>query len=249
MAHKGDIDHDLVFEIDGENITPEKFIRGVRAFFALLADVTETVCEGREQVAWRVQVKEGSNLVEAVPLVGAHSEDVGAIIDRVGLGVATIEDTDDDLEGWSPRAINSFKDMGVLSGVNDDDDTVVRVWVRREPLPITHRTVARVAEINRLGYKDYGSVEGRLQVLSERGSLHIMVYEPVWDKPIRCYIDEDLLNRSRESFGKRVEIYGEVKYRPDGSPMSIKAEEIVAFPDTDSIPSATDVQGILRNFQ
>ena len=120
--------------------------------------------------------------------------------------------------------------------------------MNEQPNPVTHRTVARAAELTRQGYTYHGSVEGSLQVLSERGSLHLVVYEPISDRPIRCYINEDLLNNSRDAFGKRVEIFGDIRYRPDGTPRSIKAEEIATFPDVGDLPSVADVEGILRNY-
>ena len=41
MVTKADIDADLTLEIDGEDITPEKFMRAARAFFGLVNEITK----------------------------------------------------------------------------------------------------------------------------------------------------------------------------------------------------------------
>jgi len=247
MARKSDIDADLVFEMDGVDITPDKFVRGVGAFFTLLTEITGEVCSDNDGVHWRVQVKTGSNLIEAIPDPGAAPVYVEAILDSMNEGVERLENMEDEPAGWTLKAINSLKTIGALSGVNEDDDTSMQIWVRKQRKPVTHRTVARAAELTK-GYTDHGSVEGRLQMLSERGSLHLVVYEPISDRPIRCYINENLRNNSRDAFGKRVEIFGNIRYQLDGTPKSIKAEEIVTFPDAGDLPSVADVEGILRNY-
>jgi hypothetical protein len=48
------------------------------------------------------------------------------------------------------------------------------------------------------------------------------------------------------AFGRRVEVYGAVRYRADGVPVSITAEEIVPFPSSEDLPGFRSVRGILR---
>ena len=40
MATKDDIDADLTLELQSNNVTPEKFVKAVRAFFGLVNEVT-----------------------------------------------------------------------------------------------------------------------------------------------------------------------------------------------------------------
>jgi len=96
---------------------------------------------------------------------------------------------------------------------------------------------------------DYGSIEGRLSVVSERGKLHVVVYEPIWDKPIRCNLTEEQADEATEYFQKRVAVYGEIKYRQDGTPISVAVDHIDLFPAPDELPGPADVYGILRNYR
>lgn len=102
------------------------------------------------------------------------------------------------------------------------------------------------------GYKhhftvDHGSVEGRLQTVSERGGFKFVIYDILWDRPIRCHLPETLIDRAMEAFGHRVEVYGLVTYRRDGKPLSIKVDAIEPLTVNRHIPSFREVYGILRD--
>ena len=60
MASPENIDTDLTLELDGSEITPEKFRKGVNAFIGLLKAITKSVCRDVPPVEWRMQVKAGS---------------------------------------------------------------------------------------------------------------------------------------------------------------------------------------------
>lgn len=249
MARPEEIDSDLTLEIDGQFVTPGKFLRGVRAFFGLLDEVTQAVSGTARQPDWAVQVKAGSNLIGVRPMTSNVDPGLIAnILNEMRRGIGALEGNIDELQDFPIRAVRYVKDLGKIAGTDEHDDTTVRVWIRRDPVTVTHKSVATAAELLREAYEDHGSVEGRLQVASERGSLHVMIYEPLWDKPIRCYVKEEMLAQCLNLFGKRVEVFGLIKYRPDGHPISIEAEEIVPFPQVDQLPSPDDVRGILRNY-
>ena len=67
MATRDDIDTDLTLELDGKNVTPEKFMKAVRAFFGLVNEITRELAGPKEFIHWKVQVKDGSNLVGLMP--------------------------------------------------------------------------------------------------------------------------------------------------------------------------------------
>lgn len=250
MATRADIEDDITLELEGRGVTPERFLKSIRAFFGIVREVTKDVCAVEEtQPKWRVQVKDGSNLVGISPRPGYISPALlDAITDRVRRGIETLEDHSEE-PTWFPRpAIQHLRDLGSVVGAKEGEDVFVRVWLRKEPVGVTQKSAANAAELLREAYTDHGSVEGRLQVASERGDLHVVIYEPVWDKPIRCYLDDDLMQRALGCFGKRVTVTGAVKYRTDGTPTSVTAENFEVFPDGSGLPGIDAITGILRNY-
>ena len=249
MAGAQESETDLTLEISGEQVTPVKFLRGVRAFFGILHGVTSDICGERPKVRWLVQVHGGSNLVSVYPSPGYPYPEVPNLIARaVRDGIETLEREAEEPEHFDMATVRHLKDLARLASTDEGDDTRIRVWKQRDPIPVTHSSFSHVATLLRASSEDYGSVEGRLQVASERGRLHVVIYEPLWDKPVRCFIDEDMLAEALSYFRQRVEAYGTIRYRKDGQPISITVQEIIPFPDRHELPRAADVCGILKDF-
>ena len=244
-ALPNEIDAELTLELDGTDITPEKFLRGVRAFFGVLEVVTKEVCAERERVRWTVRVQAGSNLVGVWPASGTPPAIVERVVDAIQVGIETLEDRAETPESFPSLAVRYLRDLGNIVGTDERDDTRVRLWARRFPVAVTHKAVAHAADLLGEVLEDYGSVEGRLLVTSARGTLHFEIDEPVWEQRIRCYIEENLLEEALACFRRRVEVSGRIKSRRDGSPVSIRVDRIVPFPERHELPDFLSVRGVL----
>ena len=169
MAVKKDIKSDLTLEIDGKSVTPDKFVRSVRAFFAMLTEVSARVAGKDGSVEWRVQVSQGSNLVSALPSPGQNAAVVAAIAKAMSEGIGEIETRAARPRHFNERAIKSLRELASVVGTTDRDDTSIRIWVCREPIKVTHKSVAHAAELLSSAHEDYGSVEGRLRAVTDKG--------------------------------------------------------------------------------
>ena len=79
--------------------------------------------------------------------------------------------------------------------------------------------------------------------------MRFIIYETLSDRGVPCFIEPDQLADAMQSFRQRVEVYGLIRYRPDGVPVSIKVDEIVRFPAREGVPDfheVHEVHGILR---
>jgi len=247
MATKADIDADLTLEIDGKNVTPEKFMRGVRAFFGLINEITRDLAGPDQFVHWTVQVKDGSNLVGVVPTRFTVPDAVLAnIYATVQEGIESLEDNDTEPAGLPETALRHVRDLGNVVGVDEDDDTRVRVWTKKQPVAVTRKAVVHVAAILQEAYEDFGAIEGRVQVISDQGALHVYVLEPIRNRRVRCYFEEDRLPLFMAAFRKRVEVAGRIKYRRDGTPISIQAVTLKEFPDPKDLPQFREMRGIFK---
>ena len=247
MATKADIDADLTLEIDGKDVTPEKFMRGVRAFFGLVNEITRSLAGPKEFVHWTVQVKHGSNLVGVVPSCFTVPHAVlDTIYAKVHEGIESLENDANEPEGLPDTALRYVRDLGSVVGTDENDDTKIRVWARKLPIPVTHKAVAHVAILLSEEYEDFGTVEGRVQVISDQSGLHVFVAEPIKGRRIRCIFSEDLLPQFLSAFRKRVEVKGRIKYRRDHIPISIEATALTEFPDNKDLPSFRQMRGIFR---
>lgn len=247
MAREDDIEADLTLELDGGDVTPERFQKAVRAFFGMLNEITRAVCEGSAQVQWRVQVKSGSNLVGVNPQPGFPSAVVGNIAKILHRGLAGLEHDGLEPRNFSEAAIRHARDLGdVMSGAVRDNLTV-RIWERHNSIALTTRLAKATERYLTEAFEDHGSIDGKLQTLSERGAMRFVVYDTLTDRGIPCFIEPEQLAVAMQHFRARVEVYGIIRYRADGLPMNIRVEDIVPFPARSNIPSFRDMRGILRH--
>ena len=246
MATAADIETDLTLELDGQGVTPDRFQRGTRAFFGVLSEVTKSVCDGKPNVQWRVQVKAGSNLVGIVPVPGFFPDVVNTIAVAMRAGMQSLERGHAQPRFFTEAAMKHARDLAELSNGDEGSDVRIRLWIFREPAVVSHHTVANVMDAFAGEFDDHGSIDGRLQTLSDRGGIRFVIYETLSDRPVHCYIEQEKLEDALRYFRKRVEVYGLIRYRLDGFAQSIRVEDIVPFPDPADVPSFRDVYGILR---
>lgn len=68
-----------------------------------------------------------------------------------------------------------------------------------------------------------GAVTGRVQTLSNRGSLRFNLYDTVHDKAVSCYLQQGQEELMREAWGRRARVGGTIsREQPLGRPVAIR---------------------------
>lgn len=239
------LDTDLTLELDEEEITVAEFKGAVEHFLGLVKEVTKQVAPTRRH-QWLVRVYPGSAGVGLYPRPGTFiQEELTTICQAVVGGLARLEDGEKP-PYYTDRAVEHAR--GIRTAFNSKNRFVnIRLWNRNiQSHPVSAELVDGARHLLEPAYEDDGSVEGTLDVLSGHGPLRVFVYDPIDARQIRCDISENDLQAALAAFRKRVEVYGKVRYRRDGIPVSVKVEHIVPFPSPESIPTLEEMRGILR---
>ena len=237
------IPSDLTLEI-GDDLSPDKFLAAVRAFFGYVKEISDTTSNAETDVVWKVHVKEGSALIGMVPTGSVPINVVNAVYAKVSSGIEHVRSGDVEGSNLPEPALKHLRVLSEMSEADKRKPVEMRIWVKRKPIAMSADIGRAIAEDWRSDYSDFGTVEGRLDTIQDRGSLQIFVRDPLYAGSIRCYFDEDLLPRAFENFRRRVEISGTIHYRKNGKPISIEVATIDGLPDDSELPSADDVRGI-----
>jgi DNA-directed RNA polymerase subunit F len=107
---------------------------------------------------------------------------------------------------------------------------------------LSEQIAVNIADI--LEYLDYyGSVEGRLELISGREGqpLYFRVQDRVNNVGVRCIIPDELLENALDAFRKRVIVYGIIKSDSSGIPRNIRVESIEIVPGEESLPQAEEL--------
>lgn len=240
--------HDcLTLDLKG-SLPLEKFEKAIAAFFDLIKEVTKEALQEKQKIRWTVTVRSGSAIVNAVP----HFEpDVAAearqILRAVPDGVRAIESGAEEMPRFFNReAVKAVKRLGTLQTLRADDVTGVRIRSLSTKANITPKSVTGADGLIGGQHQSYGSIEGKMQTITDRDGFKFVVYDSLYDHRVDCFIEEELLEQAIEDFRKRVRVSGMVQYNRLGDPVSIKVNEIYAFKANSELPSVKEIRGILK---
>jgi hypothetical protein len=91
----------------------------------------------------------------------------------------------------------------------------------------------------------YGSIEGKLQTISDRGAFQFVIFDALSDKGVNCFVPQERFPLAHSAFGKRVRVEGEINYDKEGKPLSIKVQDIKVFKDVKDLPPLDSFKGFL----
>jgi hypothetical protein len=186
-------------------------------------------------------------LLAVSPAANDPPELVQTIYSRTENGIRLLASGNLDEARLSDAALRHLRTLSELTERPDRVPVTVRVWVRRKPVELKSDIGRLIREDQGAAYNDYGSIEGRLDMIADRdGNLLVQVRDAFFRQVVKCHLREELLTEAFAKFRKRVEVSGVIHYRSNGTPISIEAERIDCLPEDDELPSPADVRGILR---
>ena len=239
------IPSDLTLEVD-ENLSPEGFMTAARAFFGYVHEIGIALSTDGDEPKWIVRVREGSTLFGLEPVLSAPAAIVQAIYNKASTGIDCLLTSTIDECGLSEGALKHLRTLSELTTRHKDRPTAIRLWVRKKPQDVNAKLADIIREDWRTDYTDFGSIEGRLESIGDKdGQIRLHVRDPMFKQTVRCYVPEVLLPEAFVSFRKRVEVFGQIHYRKNGTPISISAEKVEQFPDDSELPTFDDVRGIM----
>lgn len=247
MARSRSRPNRLTLYIEGPHITAERFQRAVGAFFQLLDDVAEQITGERKPIRWIVSPKEGSFGVVADPMPVSPSVPVARITSAVHRGMGQLQRQAKRPSAFSDSALRSVHDLAKVADGKEVERT--RVVLARKTATAEQATAEHVDRILGASRRDYGSVEGQLQMVSIRGGPHFSVSDELTGKSIQCDVSAEQLDAALAAFRKRVAISGLMRYSEEGEATSIVADTVDVLPDDSELPDAEDVYGILSKTQ
>lgn len=229
----------------GERVSAPRFRVAVGAFLSAVDAVATSMTGDPKAIQWFVSVEKGSQLINTDPeLASASLRVVPGVGRELAKGIAAIENNGAIPQYFRDSALKHLRRLTHATAASQSPVTA-SIIVDDEELPITSRTALALDDLARVKFRDYGSIEGRIETVSKRGTPKFIVYDALTDAPVRCDVGQDLQQEALRAFGKRVCATGLVKYRQDGRPISVKVESLSRFPDEDELPTADEVYGVL----
>lgn len=246
---KGSEANEITLRFRGKIVAPEDFRKAVNAFVDLIVQVSQEISQGESTPVWNMSVRTGSNVLAAKPVSDARTAKAAKQTMRLVLsGIRMLERGRADVPHFNRRALQAAKDLGgVLAKPGKQGIDSVEIGLGSgKPLPITQKTSEVVSGKIGVQRQSFGSVEGRLQTITERGSFQFVVYDAISDRGINCFVPQERFKDAHQAFGRRVNVSGIIQYDRSGAAVSIKVDSIRVFRELDELPPIEQFRGILK---
>ncbi len=231
----------LTLEIDSNAIKPSDFIEMLQSFDELVNIVYCSVL-GEEKLDWHVSVDKGSALIQYdLPtdnIIPFQKKERGLFL--INKGLESLERDEDLPEGFPLEALKPIEQISKNKGCP------IRIWTGRENILLSEAIMknANARHVSE-SYQALGTVEGTIETIQARKN-SCVIYEPILDKPIRCFGTDAFVDEANKFLKKRVEIRGEITYDRLGFPTSVQAYKLEVLPPLDDVPHFKKLLGILK---
>lgn len=235
----------ITLELAGSKITSDKFLRAISAFFGVVNDVTNQVSKKQNALAWVVSVEAGSARIVATaePIDPDDIDTIPPVLRAIREGAASIETSSEVPRYFSEAGLQRMRE---LASIRSREIDTVKLIVDGAPVRLSHHTTAHVDDILGVKSKALGAIEGKLQMMTQRGGLKFAIYDDLTDRRVECSVTPEMFEEIKAAFGKRVSVYGIVSYRGNGVPDNIKVQEFRVL-SKENLPTFEDVKGILKD--
>lgn len=234
---KPDKSKEISLKFDFKKISAEQFKLGVDSFIGLIQEVSRSI-SGEERIKWTIKVKGSDPQIIAIPdfINGELPQDA------IDTGVLTLEEKPLRPEKFSDLALRQIKSLASLS----NEENQIKIGVNSTFRNLTHKSVANVNELLGGKKKAYGSLDGKLNLIADRGGLRFEILDRLTGVNVRCYFNQEDIENVVGAFRKRVKISGLLNYRKDGTIVSIKVDELRIIEDKER-PDFYNMIGILSD--
>ncbi len=205
----------LTVALEGDSISLEKFTVALQATLRMANALANEVARGID-IDWVIQSLDKSSATATVQGVSADTEGVELTVAAFGEVAYALEACERITR--SRAVLTQARKFEKLLG---EGVTEVRL-----------ETPDRDATIRSLGYlaipvevpsrQSYGAVRGRIQTLSNRGSLRFVLYDALDDKAVACYLRDDQRELIRGLWDRLAVVEGLVRRNSQGRPVTIR---------------------------
>lgn len=237
----------LRLDLGIEGVPLGRLIEAQSRFLTMIREVAGSVVGNKDDVRWVVQDVEAGSLdliVRPEPARKTVPPDLMPVVTQaVAGGLAELQNRAARPRHFSDLALDEARHLSRLRGRGI---TRIQVTAGETTTAVTDRVAAHVEEVVGRTIEATGSIEGTLEAVTVHGRRVFYVWDPLSGERIECDFGHRIpAGEVGVAVERRVAVTGVVRYRENGSLVSIRAERLYIFPDDDDLPTADEVLGIL----
>ena len=202
----------VTLALDGD-VSVDVFASAAKDLAALINALSSEIA-GQDRPEWIVQYLDGGSATMTFGAQGSEEE----TIEKVVRGFATVGRSleSDEAIPYSQKVESAARGLtAVLNGAVTE--------VRFETSEVA-AAVSSSAHVEARGnLQAYGAIEGRVRTLTSRGGLNFVLYDSVYGKAVRCFLEPGGEEKMRGAWDRHAVVEGWVSRDPtSGRPVSVR---------------------------
>ena len=240
----------LRLELEGQ-VTLQRLGEALDAWTDLLQEVGRNVAgsASRDAVRFVVTEAKGGSFTLGVKPQPARKSVPAAIMPRISktltAGIRALDQRASRPKHFSDTALIKLRDLARLTSpetpsvkISNDVGSGITLSTRL----LEHVEAVLAPELDSIG-----TVEGRLEGLIIHGKSRFLIFDPITNRQVVCFIGGRVeWQQVRDALGRRVAATGRIQSRRSGEKISIAASRFEVLLEDSELPSAADVLGILK---
>lgn len=225
----------ITLALSGESVSLEDFAHSIERLYNLVKGLSAE--QGGEQIDWIISDLQISSAVATVKGLGTPERVERVVRAYTNVGDALAEGR---VIPFSPRVQKSASALTKVlkrrvEGIRFETaerEIIIRRSIDKQTgkiLPLHHGFPLAPQS----PYSAFGSIEGRIQTLTNRGELRFTLYDLLHDKAVSCYLREGQEDIMRDAWGKLASVAGVISRDPiTGRPLSVRqVSDVIIRPD------------------
>jgi hypothetical protein len=220
----------LTVSLEGDSVTLGKFVAAVQATLEVVDALGREIAPAT-RVEWLVD-----DLVRSSAQVTIRGKTLVGEEESIELIVSAFGEVAQNLERGQrvPRSRKVAAAAGRFLDLIGTDVRAVRLETSDVDAVIEQHSADRLETVAHTG--TFGAVRGRIQTLSNRGSLRFTLFDTLNDKGVSCYLEPDQQEQLRGLWGQLAVVEGIVVRNRQGQPRSIRhISSINPLPESDEV--------------
>lgn len=242
---------DLTIEGEIGRISFETFATVIRNSFDILTNLDSAISsQPRGSLDWFVAgVSFGSLVVSIESKPRQEGVDFGAkVVESFVGGLSQIQ-----RDRTTPPFFSDYdlrKAQGVARSLRKDGAKALMISdvERQHVATIKPESSADLSQLINVRYKETGSVEGKLEMISIHGAPRFTVYHAITQHSMRCKFDPRQFDVVKEALGRRVIVSGLVYFNFKHEPIRVDIEDVKTLPKEDELPTPGEIRGMVPDF-
>lgn len=211
------VDELATLYLEGD-VSLASYAQALTNFHRLLDALNEEVGRGLV-IKWEVETLEGGSALTTVRATDSDEDSVRLILrayESVGRSLA--------VRTLPPFSLAVTQPATELVELLDSDVRSLRFETQAEEFVVEAGLEAVASDTPQTPQPSaaYGAVEGRIQTLSNRGSLRFTLYDALEDRAVSCYLSEHQEDALRGLWGQRAVVEGWVRRDNTGRPITVR---------------------------